>query len=67
MPDPTTTALWPALHTASGCTHGLCNNMPCSGSAAATGVCPIGSGTYTFTAEDLARISAWIKEGAQDN
>ena len=66
-PDPTTTYLWPSLQTACGCVSGLCNNMPCSESQAVTGVCHPAAGTYTFTADDLARISAWIKEGAQDN
>lgn len=52
--DPTTTLLWPALRGASG--PGL-HNMPYSANA----------GGVTFTPEDLDRISAWIRAGAQDN
>jgi hypothetical protein len=63
--DPTATYLWSALHVpTSTCTKGLCNNMPCGNLGQA---CPKGTGAYTFTPDDLARISAWIKEGAQDN
>jgi hypothetical protein len=42
----------------------LCDNMPCGNLGQN---CPKGSAAYTFTSDDLARISAWIKEGAQDN
>jgi hypothetical protein len=52
--DPTTTALWPALRGASG--PGL-HNMPYSAS----------TGGVTFTPQDLDRISAWIRAGAQYN
>jgi hypothetical protein len=65
--DPTATYLWPALHTASPMcptNRALCDNMPCANLGQA---CPKGTGAYPFTPEDLARISAWIKEGAQDN
>jgi hypothetical protein len=63
--DPTTTTLWPALQKAAGgCTSGLCNNMPCGNLAQN---CQPGTAAYTFTSDDLARISAWIREGAQDN
>ena len=63
--DVTTTYLWPALHVASSaCTSALCNNMPCGNLGQN---CPKGTAAYLFTSDDLARISAWIKEGAQDN
>src|SRR5579872_3303391 len=63
--DPTTTFLWRALHVPSSpCTHALCNNMPCGDLG---NNCPKGTGLYTFTPDDLARISAWINEGAQNN
>lgn len=63
--DPTANYLWPALHTASAsCSRVLCDNMPCGNLGQN---CPKGTGAYTFTPDDLARISAWIKEGAQDN
>jgi len=51
---PTTTPLWPALRGASG--PGL-HNMPYSAS----------TGGIVFTQQDLDRISAWIRAGAQDN
>lgn len=50
--DATSTVLWGRLRGASG---PGAHNMPNS------------SGAYTFTSDDLARISAWIQEGAQDN
>jgi hypothetical protein len=53
--DPTTTLLWHALRGASGV--GL-HNMPYS---------PPATAGVTFTQQDLDRISAWIREGAQDN
>lgn len=63
--DPTTTYLWPALHVpSSSCDRALCDNMPCGNLGQN---CPKGTGSYPFTSDDLARISAWIKEGAQDN
>ncbi len=52
--DPTSTMLWHSLRGAPGV--GL-HNMPYSASA----------GGVTFTQADLDRISAWIREGAQDN
>jgi hypothetical protein len=62
--DLTTTNLWPALHVSSStCSTPFCDNMPCSNGT----VCPKGSGAYTFDADDLARISAWLAEGALDN
>jgi hypothetical protein len=42
----------------------LCDNMPCGNLGQN---CPKGTSAYTFTSDDLTRISAWIKEGAQDN
>jgi len=65
--DPTTTYLWEALHAATpmcASTRPLCDNMPCGNLGQS---CPKGTAAYTFTSDDLARISAWIKEGAQDN
>lgn len=63
--DPTQTYIWPALHSASNdCSKVLCDNMPCANLGQN---CPKGTAAYAFTSEDLARISAWIKEGAQDN
>ena len=64
--DVTTTYIWPALHVPSStCTRaGLCDNMPCANIGQA---CPKGTGAYTFTPDDVARISAWITEGAQFN
>jgi hypothetical protein len=65
--DPSTTYLMEALHTGSPTcpsNRALCDNMPC-GNLGQT--CPKGTGAYTFTSDDVARISAWIKEGAQDN
>jgi hypothetical protein len=59
--DPTTTGLWSALSKVSGGGRG---NMPCAQPSQA---CPPNAPAYTFTAEDLARISAWINEGAQYN
>ena len=62
--DLTTTYLWPALHVSSStCSAQYCDNMPCGNGTN----CPKGTGAYTFNADDLARISAWLKEGAQDN
>jgi hypothetical protein len=51
--DPTSTRLWGALRGAGGL-----NNMPYA---------PQGAPGVTFTQQDLDRISAWIREGAQDN
>jgi hypothetical protein len=57
--DPTQTQLWGALHKQEA--SGL-NNMPCGDP-----VCHPATSTYTFTSDDLARISTWIAQGAQDN
>jgi hypothetical protein len=65
--DPTTTYLLEGLHGPSPmCPESrvFCDNMPCGNLGQN---CPKHSGAYTFSADDLARISAWIKEGAQDN
>ena len=63
--NPAGTMLWSTLYGASGtCSGPFCNNMPCGNLGQN---CPKGQGAYTFTSDDLARISAWIKEGAQDN
>jgi hypothetical protein len=63
--DPSGAKLWSYLYGASpDCTGPVCNNMPCANLGQN---CPKGTGAYAFTADDLARISAWIKEGAQDN
>jgi hypothetical protein len=64
--DPPGTSLWSALYGAasSACTGPFCDNMPCGNLGQN---CPKGTAAYAFTADDLARISAWIKEGAQDN
>ena len=59
--NPTQTTLWTALHQA-GPPIGL-DNMPCGDSPA----CPSSAATYTFTTDDLALISSWIQQGAQDN
>jgi hypothetical protein len=60
--DVTQTQLWMGLHKA-GATTGL-NNMPCGN---ALQLCPKAQATYTFTADDLARIAAWFQQGAQNN
>jgi hypothetical protein len=63
--DPTMTYLWPALHVASStCSNVLCNNMPCGNLGQN---CPEGTGAYTFTSDDMARILAWLQEGAPYN
>jgi hypothetical protein len=63
--DPTTAYIWPALRAASNtCTKALCNNMPCGDLAQG---CPNGTASYNFTADDLARIAAWIQEGAPND
>jgi hypothetical protein len=41
------------------------NNMPCG--EAAEFACPPATSPYAFTPADLARISSWIQQGAQDN
>jgi hypothetical protein len=63
--DPTTAYIWPAMHVASStCTHALCDNMPCLDLGQA---CANGTGAYRFTSDDLARIAAWIQEGAPND
>jgi hypothetical protein len=59
--DPTQQSLYTDIHKASG---GGLNNMPCGGNLVE---CPASGATYTFTSDDLARISTWIQQGAQDN
>jgi hypothetical protein len=69
--DPTTMQLYTALHQAASSTDNtLCAgnvtfacNMPCGDPTS----CHTKSATYTFTPDDLARISAWIAQGALDN
>jgi hypothetical protein len=72
--DPTKTQLYQALHqpaastsntlcAAAGGNPGFACNMPCGNSTS----CTAQGATYTFTSDDLARISAWIQQGAQDN
>jgi hypothetical protein len=39
------------------------NNMPCGNPPD----CTAANATYTFTADDITRITAWIKQGAQNN
>ena len=76
--DPTTTPLYLSLHQASTSSdNALCNhnviyscNMPCGDPVLQPGDqpgCHTQSGTYTFTSDDLTRISTWIRQGAQDN
>ncbi len=64
--DPTTTYIWPALHVPqSTCTRdSLCDNMPCADLGQA---CPKGTAAYVFTADDMARIAAWIQGGAPND
>ena len=59
--DPTQQSLYADLHKAQS--SGL-NNMPCGGNLME---CLASGSTYTFTSSDLARISTWIQQGAQDN
>jgi hypothetical protein len=59
--DPTKQLLLGDIHKAGG---GGLDNMPCGGNLI---VCPSGSATYTFTSDDITRITTWIQQGAQDN
>jgi hypothetical protein len=59
--DPTQQTLYEDIHKAKG--SGL-NNMPCGGNLQ---LCPASGATYTFTADDLGRISTWIQQGAQND
>jgi hypothetical protein len=78
---PTKMPLYLALHQASSSTDNpLCSdghktityscNMPC-GDPAPPGSTTLGctqqAATYTFTQDDLSRISTWIQQGAQYN
>jgi hypothetical protein len=67
--DPTQTILYGSLRKPNGTGLMPCSpvetplpdggtNITCGSSA---------NGTYVFTTDDLARITAWIQEGAQDN
>jgi hypothetical protein len=58
--DPTKQTLYGGLHKAQAA--GL-NNMPCN----SVPICQAAKSPYTFTADDVARISTWIQQGAQDN
>jgi hypothetical protein len=55
-----------ALHKSPPAAQNL-NNMPCEAAAAAVFACSPTSSSYAFTPADLARISSWIQQGAQDN
>jgi hypothetical protein len=59
--DPTKQPLYQDIHKS---TSGGLNNMPCGGNLQ---TCLAASAAYTFTADDLARITTWIQQGAQDN
>lgn len=61
--DPTQQELYQDIHKAQGGS-GQLNNMPCGGNLT---TCPASGATYTFTSDDLSRISTWIQQGAQDN
>jgi hypothetical protein len=58
--DPTQQLLWTSIHKAQA--SGL-NHMPCGDPT----LCQAAKATYTFTADDLARIQAWIQAGAQND
>jgi len=68
---PASTVFYKALHQASATgDNPLCSgnpafdcNMPCGDPI----TCHANSAPYTFTADDLVQISAWIQQGAQDN
>jgi hypothetical protein len=67
--DPTQQSLIIDLHKASG---GGLNNMPCAapldaGADAGVLECLASQSAYTFTSDDLACITTWIQQGAQDN
>lgn len=70
--DPKATVLYKCLHQpASSSDNSICSksqtaidcNMPCGDPP----TCTVGAAVYTFTADDLARITTWIQQGAQDN
>lgn len=72
--DGTKTILYFSLRKQNGTASAAMGNMPCSpvtmpaddGGTKVT--CSLSAGAnYAFTADDLARIVAWVQEGAQDN
>jgi hypothetical protein len=72
--DATRTILYLSLRKQGVTTGAATNNMPCNpvttttADGGVTTACSLAAGgTYVFTADDLARIVAWIQEGAQDN
>lgn len=72
--DGTKTALYFSLRRQDGTATPATDNMPCNPVTmpAADGgsnvTCSLSAGAnYVFTSDDLARIVAWIQEGAQDN
>jgi hypothetical protein len=60
--EPSQQLLVQDIHKAQGGS-GQLNNMPC----ASPPNCPANTGSYTFTADDVANISAWIQQGAPNN
>jgi hypothetical protein len=60
--DVTQTQLWLGLHKSQG---GGLNNMPCGSPPPA--VCQPSTATYTFTSDELARISTWAQKGAPND
>jgi hypothetical protein len=65
--DPGTTQLVLALHKSP--TQPDFDNMPCGGTVPDAGLppCPPAQATASFSADDLARISAWLQQGAPNN
>jgi hypothetical protein len=70
--DPTTTGLYKCLHQPSSSTdNSICShsafssacNMPCGDPP----TCTVGASAYAFTSDDLARITTWMQQGAQNN
>lgn len=70
--DPKATVLYKSLHQAASATDNkICAmkataidcNMPCGDPPN----CTVGAGAYTFTADDLGRITTWMQQGAQNN
>jgi hypothetical protein len=60
--EPKQQTLLQDIHKAQGGS-GQLNNMPCQTPPS----CAANSGSYTFSADDVARISAWIQAGAPNN
>lgn len=58
--DPTQQTLWTSIHGTGGT--GL-HNMPCGDPT----ICHAANATYTFTDTDLACISQWVQQGAQND